>query len=46
MFVAAFLNDKPRKNKYNPYPINSEGVLFLKYIKEIGYSQAIGFFLS
>ena len=41
---AAFLNYKPRKYKYNPYPINSEGVLFLQYIKEIGYSQAIGFF--
>jgi hypothetical protein len=43
---AAFLNDKPRKYKYNPYPINCEGVLFLESIKEIRYIQAIGFFLS
>jgi hypothetical protein len=25
------LNDNPRKYKYNPYPIYSEGVLFLDH---------------
>ena len=26
---AAFLNDKPRKYKYKPYPMYFDGVLFL-----------------
>ncbi|HEY6536622.1 MAG TPA: hypothetical protein VIY08_12615, partial [Candidatus Nitrosocosmicus sp.] len=27
--LAAFLNDKPKNYKYNPYPIIFEGVIFL-----------------
>ena len=30
--LEVFLNDKPRKYKYNPQPVIFEGVLFLVYI--------------
>ena len=40
---AVLLKDRPEKYKYKPYPIYSEGVLFLIFIYEMEHPQAIGF---
>jgi hypothetical protein len=42
---ATLLNDNPRKYKYNPYPIYSEGVLFLDH-KRNRTSLSYMFFLK
>ncbi len=40
------LNEGSEKYKYNPYPINCEGVLFLEFTLELEHFQTIDLSLS
>ncbi len=39
--IDVLLNDNPEKYKYGPYPIYTEGVLFLLFTLELEHFRAI-----